>query len=976
MTRDTPIAIGEPGSLEDRLLALAERMAAMVEAVAQPEKLEEARGLIRELRVELEDVGRRHEALAIERLGLLTEVWECLAAEGAASSGELALFCMKAATQLSRCAGPGGAEAVADWIFEQSSSSWGDYLGLLEPSPSEPEETDASAEPAENADSAPIDAQALLRLFTGAPATAESGGGRREIRERPAAPASPTERSHTVEDARGVRQPAAPPSPSMKLPELPPRVVLDDELRQAFLGDSTELVERIEPLVLGLGRGDDDGEALHELGRCLHTLKGAAGSVGIADLATLIHALEERIEASSGQASPDLIDLLHQTLGYLDGLLGWLRQGAATKGGEPSAGGPPAGPTSAASATEGGASFEREDGPVPTEGAKSSVPVKTESTPDGLIRIPSSRFDELADVASELVARRGLWTAQAEALKSIETMIRNCRQRMAGVLDRLHDAGVGREKGPALPGSDGDVAGLMRRLGELADDLAAMADTARTTGGPLADRGQSMARLTFQLWDELQSVRVVPIRSLFQRLVRVAYDAARVEGRQVEVVMAGEETGVDRALLDKAFEPLLHVVRNAVGHGIEPAEERAASGKPGAGTVRLEATREGNTLLITVEDDGRGLNHEAIAAKARRLGLLSPGEEPGVERLNALIFHPGFSTKEQASTISGRGVGMDVVAREVGLLKGTIDLQTRPGRGTRLMIRLPARLALETTMIVRVDGQAFAVPIAQIDSAQALEDAGGTAGPEVARGQQTTFALSADRHIPVAAAREILGIPGADGSAWPKLLVVRTAGGPVALMVDSIEGTEELVIKPLCGLLAGHPWISGTSQSLSGEVISILNLTNLHRWAGAGSSAAHQDDSAGCDKGPSTAPVVLVADDSLSVRRTVVRQLRNLGMEVEEVADGLEALGRLRSRPYALVVTDLEMPRLDGFGLLAEIRRCGPLAAVPVVVASTRSDDETRRRVAELGANAFLSKPVDPHALAAALAPLTGPAGG
>ena len=211
------------------------------------------------------------------------------------------------------------------------------------------------------------------------------------------------------------------------------------------------------------------------------------------------------------------------------------------------------------------------------------------------------------------------------------------------------------------------------------------------------------------------------IRGLFQRLARVAHDAARVEGRQVDVVMVGEETGLDRAVQDKAFEPLLHVVRNAVGHGIEAPADRLASGKSAAGRITLEARREGNTLVVSVQDDGRGLDHEAIAAKARSLGLLLPDEKPSTERLNNLIFHSGFSTKGQANAISGRGVGMDVVAREVGLLKGTIELQTERGRGTRLTIRLPARLALETAMIVRVDGQAFALPVAQIEYAQPLE---------------------------------------------------------------------------------------------------------------------------------------------------------------------------------------------------------------------------------------------------------------
>ena len=294
---------------------------------------------------------------------------------------------------------------------------------------------------------------------------------------------------------------------------------------------------------------------------------------------------------------------------------------------------------------------------------------------------------------------------------------------------------------------------------------------------------------------------------------------------------------------DKAFEPLLHVVRNAVGHGIESSADRQAAGKPAAGRITLEARREGNTLVIAIQDDGRGLDHEAIAAKARRLGLLAGDENPSIERLNNLIFHSGFSTKAEANAISGRGVGMDVVAREVALLKGTIELQTQRGRGTRLTIRLPARLSLETAMIVRVDGQAFALPVAQIESAQSLEtvdeskDAGEGSNPP------NPLVMFRDRRIPLIHARKLLGISGTTTQAWPKLLVVRSGNGLIGLAVDSIEGTEDLVIKPLGTLLAGHPVISGTSLSVSGEVISILNPSGLRCWtrvSGPGAGRARE----------------------------------------------------------------------------------------------------------------------------------------
>ncbi len=304
------------------------------------------------------------------------------------------------------------------------------------------------------------------------------------------------------------------------------------------------------------------------------------------------------------------------------------------------------------------------------------------------------------DIVSELIANRRLWTEQAARMESIASLVRNCRNQMLGSLDRLHEAGLGREQAHMVIDSRSDVAGQLRRLGERADDLAVLAETAQAAAVPMAEHGDALSRLTIQLWDELQAIRVVAVRGLFQRLIRVAHDAARVEGRQVEVVTIGDETGLDRAVQDKAFEPLLHVVRNAVGHGIEAPADRIKAGKPAAGKITLEARREGNTLMISVRDDGRGLDHQAIAAKAQRLGLLAAGEQPSIERLNNLIFRSGFSTKQDVSEISGRGVGMDVVAREVSAQKGTIELQTEPGRGTRLTVRLPARLALETTMIV------------------------------------------------------------------------------------------------------------------------------------------------------------------------------------------------------------------------------------------------------------------------------------
>jgi chemotaxis protein histidine kinase CheA len=384
--------------------------------------------------------------------------------------------------------------------------------------------------------------------------------------------------------------------------------------------------------------------------------------------------------------------------------------------------------------------------------------------------VRAEKVDELMDLVAELITRRGLWAAQTEAMKEFATAARTCRNRLSATLDLLRDAGALHENTPrparqgrGVRASDRDeLTGLLRRLAEQADDLAVLTESAQATAEPLADNGDALARTTLQIWESLQAIRIVPVRGLFQRLARVVHDAARVEGRQVAVAMVGEETGLDRAVQDKAFEPLLHVVRNAVSHGIEAPDERQRAGKPPTGRVTLEAARAGNTLVLSVRDDGRGLDYAAIAAKGRRLGLIGPAEAADVDRLNALIFQPGFSTREAANAIAGRGVGMDVVSQEVGRLHGTVELESRPGQGTRLSLRLPARLSLQQAIVLRVDGRAFALPVELVELAQPFDPSGvDPAGPVPrveARGQW----------VPLVSAREALGLPSSGAVPCPK----------------------------------------------------------------------------------------------------------------------------------------------------------------------------------------------------------------
>ena len=306
---------------------------------------------------------------------------------------------------------------------------------------------------------------------------------------------------------------------------------------------------------------------------------------------------------------------------------------------------------------------------------------------------------------------------------------------------------------------------------------------------------------------------------------------------------------------------------------------------------------------------------------------------------------------------------MDVVSQEVGRLHGTVSLSSKPNLGTSLSLCLPARLSLQQAMVLRVDGQAFALPVELIELAQPFQ-------PEDLdwKGPKPLVKMR-DLWVPVLSAREALGMPPAEGVSCPKLLLIRADGEPLAVVVDAIDGTLELVFKPFGALIAGHPLVSGVALSVTGEVILALNPSGLARWLREGHA---RSDSRVLPREIPRKISVLVADDSISVRKVVAKHLRALGLDVEQVSDGLEALGKLRSGNYSLVVSDLEMPRMDGFELLAELSRLEIAQTTPVLITSTRSDPETRRRVQELGARAFVAKPIDAEELNAKVRTLLG----
>jgi chemosensory pili system protein ChpA (sensor histidine kinase/response regulator) len=419
----------------------------------------------------------------------------------------------------------------------------------------------------------------------------------------------------------------------------------------------------------------------------------------------------------------------------------------------------------------------------------------------------------------------------------------------------------------------------------------------------------------------------------------------------VDLVVEGGSGELDRQVLERMLPPFEHMLRNAVVHGIEMPQERVARGKPETGRISVSLNRDGADVVIVVEDDGGGVNVEAVRAKARRTGLLGPEQELSDEEALQLILEPGFSTADRLTQVAGRGVGMDVVATEVKKLGGGLFIESELGRGTRFTIRLPFTLAITQALIVRVHEEYYALPVATVEGVARL------AKSEVARHlaeEQPTFEYAGQahrfQHLASFIGGEPTGLPETD-VALPVILV-RAGERSAALVTDELVGSREIVLKSLGPQLASIRGIAGATILGDGRIVVILDVGALVRseWRGrtvATAARPTRDERI----------FAMVVDDSITVRRVTQRLLERNGMRVITANDGLEALSLLQEHVPDVILLDIEMPRMDGYEVAAHVRNDPRLADVPIIMVTSRVGEKHRARAIELGVDDYLGKP-------------------
>ncbi len=497
-----------------------------------------------------------------------------------------------------------------------------------------------------------------------------------------------------------------------------------------------------------------------------------------------------------------------------------------------------------------------------------------------------------------------------------------------------------------------------RKLQEISNDINEALTDIHVFLNNLNVDVEDMDRMTGEMKERISVMRTLPIEQLYQRFKRTFRNLIRAEDEiSAELVFEGGDTRIGRTVIEGLFDPMVHLLRNCLAHGIEPEHERLAAGKNPSGSIEIKTVRRGNSALITISDDGRGIQMEQVRRKALELGWIDAEANLEKRELLDLIFRPGFSTRQGADELSGRGVGMDVVLDSISALNGTVDVISEEGKGTSFILQIPLSLIIINVVQFRIGHQLFVIPTALVEEVQDYRDLD-IVDEHVTRENEQYRIINLNKSFSlheVDASRRCV-------------LFVKTMGARIGLLVEEVINQEDTVIRSFGPLLENMRYFSGTSVSGGGDIRLVINPSRIIDIVSGDPASAAPPNIQSKDEHISDSDVesvlrVLVVDDSLSVRKYASLILEGNGVDVLTAVNGQEALELLDTEEVNFILTDLEMPVMHGYELLAELKRREDLASIPVVVITSRAGKQHQEKAFSLGANGYLVKPFDEESL-------------
>jgi len=756
---------------------------------------------------------------------------------------------------------------------------------------------------------------------------------------------------------------------------------LPEELIGPFLDECHERIEGLSARILKLeeeGAQAGGGEEVRALFRDLHTLKGSSGFAGLARLNRLAHAAEDLVaKVRDGAAACDrpVIDVLLAAIDRFRAIV----ERASTR---------------APIDVEVDDLVERFRNPAARAAPPKAAAVKEQAPKaasaaatagGGTLRVEFERVDQLQNFVNELVLARGRLSSATTGQLSLSREMARIRRTVHEIVVSGEGTAEGAGKGNALRSVVDEISRAERVVDEGAAELESSLGT--------------LAMALSQLRDRVMKLRMVPIARLFTKHQRTVRELGQQLGKKVKLELMGEGTELDKVLVEQLEDPLIHLVRNAIDHGVEMPSVRTSSGKPEQGTLSLRARQQGGAIVIEVADDGGGIDPAKMRKKGVEKGLLTAEEAAALTDREALeiIFRAGFSTAEQLTDVSGRGVGMDVVRESIARLKGTIEIRSEIARGTTFELRLPLTLAVAQVLLARVGGEEVALPIDAVAHTLAIDHAENHAGGEnpgaviedvggrpcLLERPLTTHPLDDDqagaqpaRHVPVVDLAATLGLEAHHGDAARRVGSGGGHGGHliileapltdvprVALGCDGLLGRHEVVVKPLGPLLSAAPCVAGASL-IGDRVVLLLDVASVVRRGLEVGAGRLVQKARPHDEQPAKKRLrILVAEDADVIREALRQALERAGYSVVAARDGAEALERAQAETFDLVSTDVMMPRLDGYGLTRALRALPAYAKVPIVMVTSRDQRVDVLRGYDAGVDAYVTKPADVTAL-------------
>jgi chemosensory pili system protein ChpA (sensor histidine kinase/response regulator) len=802
------------------------------------------------------------------------------------------------------------------------------------------------------------------------------------------------------------------------------------EILEFFQPEAEEHLQVVSDCLISL-EGNNNPEEIHRLFRAIHTVKGSAAQVGLKRLGAIAHRVEDligRLRDGEIEPSPAVVDLCLESVDVLkktlhrqwadesemragvDSLLNRIAEFAPLDAEE----------LLAEAQHNGEAQFAGNvELSAPAQQRKVGKQPASPTTSAKSVRIALERLDRMMNTVGELVINRTRMVGRVSELEKLVDTLGFSKERLQGKVNEFQEkyefnrisssrataswnANTSSKRlASAAAGETSffddfselemdrydDFNILSRSMAEISADVNEVLTQLEGYIGRVEGDIDEFTKLAHHLQDEFTAARMVPIGTLYSRLSRAVRDAAQSAGKQVELDFVGNETELDNNIIQQISDPLVHLVRNSVAHGIERSDVRLAAGKAEAGKVSLRAYHRGNHIYIEVEDDGSGIDYERVKQSASERGLVS-GETADrlTERdLREMLFHPGFSTAPSKTELAGRGVGLDVVRANLNALNGDVEIESTRGHGTKFTLKVPLTLIISPALFVRCGGVSFALPLAVVEEirrirADEIEDVGGKLLTKVR--DVVTEVVRLDSY---------LGLPPLEAiNGYFRMVVANTGNRQIGLVVEEVLGKDEIVIKNLGEYLRRVKLFPGTTIAPDGSLILLIDLNRMVATepnerrtlqASAGAARVFAPGSEAVARGtiPTDAidrveheRVIVVADDSISVRKFVGRMLEKNGYRVKLAADGLEAAELVTQHGCHLVITDLEMPRMTGYELMVQLRQSPTTRRIPVMVVTSRAGAKHRDRAIKEGAAAFLTKPVQEDQLIAAVEQLMG----